>query len=110
MVKEVVIEDRTFKLGAIRVGQMRDMAMVRQNEPSRGPMEDNIDTVLFCLQNGGEQISRQEVENLPWPVYRQLVEIASEVSGFNLKEIKPGEESQVPQLTGLGSTQESPVR
>jgi hypothetical protein len=104
MTREVTIDGRTYKVGSIRVGQMRDQAMVRQTEPQRSAVDDNIDTVLYCLQNGGEQVSRKDIEEMSWGTYRQLVEIASELSGFNMKELKPGEEVQVAPSTGPGST------
>jgi hypothetical protein len=104
MTREVTIEDKTYKISPIRVGQMRDAAMIRQTEPNRSVVDDNIDTVLYCLQNGGEQVSRKDIEEMAWGTYRQLVEICSEVSGFTSKELKPGEEAQVAPLTGPGST------
>jgi hypothetical protein len=104
-VKEVELEGVKYKLASIRVGQMRSLGEARKKNGAGSFVEDNIQTVAYCLSNGGNTgCTVAFVEDLPWPVYKTLLELCSELSGFDLKEKTLGEAQPMPPLTGDGST------
>jgi hypothetical protein len=84
---DVVIGGTTYKVESINAGQMKELSRLGKDPSSnRVPIEDNILTVAYCLQNAvngsGEVWDVARVEKLPWATYRALLEAASQVSGF----------------------------
>lgn len=85
-------EGLLYTLAPIRAGQMRDLMTRRAKNGTSatdGFMDDNIATVVYCLNNGGTTITTEQVEAMEYPLYKQLLDAANELSGFSEK--KEGE-------------------
>lgn len=91
--KSVELDGQTYIVGAISVGQMRELHELRVANPARNFIEDNIFTISACLASGdpNQACKESDVALLPWPVYKKLLEAASDVSGFVLEAKTVGE-------------------
>jgi len=106
--KVVIINGTDYKLASIKTGQMRQMADKRDKGEFTNLHADNIQVLAYCLDNAQETPGTWDtakVEDLPWPVYKQLLAASTEISGFNVEAAPVGEDQAAsPKSTGSGST------
>jgi len=98
-----------YELAPIRTGQMRGLSEFRLQNPNASFIDDNILCLVHCLNNAVKEDkdkvwTKERVEDLPYPVYKQLLDVTSELNGFETK--KPGEVEATAStsLNGIGST------
>jgi hypothetical protein len=113
------IDGREYELGPILAGQMREQAEKRLASPNPRLLlhESNFSTVASCLNNASCYTSENkpwtldDIAKLTWPTYIELLEAASEISGFNLvrEEVGKTGEGQAASPAGIGSTVASPL-
>jgi len=93
MKEEVKVGEAVYVLAPIRVGQMKEMAKLRQaGMAGQSFLDENIRCVYYCLLNAGEkeiqldghkeELTFEAVEQLDYPIYMKLLEKAQALSGF----------------------------
>src|SRR5271165_7132065 len=87
--KEVTVgsnsDSRTYVVAPLTVGQMRQHFVTNKGQTG---FEQNVQTILFGLLNGGELSPSgdawklEDVDAMPWLCFKPLLEAVVEISGI----------------------------